>query len=57
MKLESSSSDQTYRASWNGSVFQLLSKGTAGTGIDLMKLSESATPYSYPSNYQPVGPN
>jgi len=33
-----SNTDTTYRASWNGRMFQLVSPGSAGTGLDLLLL-------------------
>ncbi len=51
-----SSSDQTYRAYWNGVVFRMYPKGTAGTGLDLMKMSESTTAYVSTTNGPAVSP-
>jgi len=55
-RFSASSSDQTYRASWNGTVFRLYPKGAGGSGFDLMKMSESTTPYVSTTNGPAVGP-
>ncbi|MEX1119886.1 MAG: type II secretion system protein [Terrimicrobiaceae bacterium] len=51
----SSSSDQTYRAYWNGVVFRMYPKGASGTGFDLLKISESTNAYVSPSTGPAVG--
>jgi len=51
-----SDSDETYRASWNGRMFQLISPGTGGEGIDLSRMYEGGgTAVEFEEGYQPVG--
>ena len=37
--LVTSSDEESYRASWNGRMFQILTPGTEGAGLDLLKIS------------------
>lgn len=55
LSLVTSSDDATYRAAWNGRSFQMLEPGTAGTGLDLSKMAEGGTAFSFGNDYQPVG--
>ncbi len=55
-KFLSTSSDQTYRAYWNGEIFRMYPKGVSGTGLDLMKMSESTNAYVSLSTGPAVGP-
>ncbi len=45
----------TYRAHWNGHMFQLLDAGTAGDGLNLLLMTSSGTSYTFPNGYKPVG--
>ncbi len=49
------SNPELYRASWNGRAFQLLVPGTPGAGMDLLEMTGTRAPASFPSNYRPVG--
>lgn len=51
---EASSSTATYRAKWNGRMFEIVVPGTNGTGLDLMKIMGSSI-QSNPTN-TPVPP-
>lgn len=51
---EASSSTSTYRAKWNGRMFEIVVPGTNGTGLDLMKIMGSSI-QSNPTN-TPVPP-
>ncbi len=51
-----SSSEQTYRAYWNGMVFRMYPKGAAGTGFDLLKMSGTTNAYVSTTNGPAVGP-
>jgi len=42
--LVTSSSDEDYRASWNGRMFQLLTPGTEGAGLDLLRVAGGGEP-------------
>lgn len=58
MNAPTSSSADTYRAFWNGRMYQLLSPGQPGEGIDLMQIKAVSghTPsFSADPNYKPVG--
>ena len=48
-----SSSTNDLRIRWNGTSFELLTTGTAGTGLRYSGGSEYTTPYSFPNGYQP----
>lgn len=37
--LATSSDEESYRASWNGRMFQILTPGTEGAGLDLLKIA------------------
>jgi len=51
-----SSSPQDYRAIWNGRMFEMVSPGATGDGIDLMRLGETAGGgASFSNGYKPVG--
>ena len=44
------------RIRWNGKSFELLNRGTAGTGLRFNHGDDySAEPYSFPSGYKPAG--
>lgn len=43
----------TYRASWNGRMFQMLPAGTAGSGLDLLNMTSSGVPRTYEAGYTP----
>lgn len=45
----------TYRAQWNGRMYQILDAGTAGSGLDLLKMTSSGTSYTFAGGYKPVG--
>ncbi|MEO6846112.1 MAG: type II secretion system protein [Chthoniobacterales bacterium] len=52
-----STSSSDYRIQWNGYSFELLEPGTAGAGLKTgFDSSGGATTYSFPDNYQPIGP-
>jgi prepilin-type N-terminal cleavage/methylation domain-containing protein len=55
LSVVSSDSAETYRASWNGRVFKVLSPGMEGTGLDLAGMHAGGTRASFALNYQPVG--
>ena len=55
MTIESSDDETTFRASWNGRVFQMLEPGTSGSGLDLARMHSSGTAFAFNENYQPVG--
>jgi len=55
-KFEATSSTETYRGFWNGMVFQMYAKGATGTGLDLLKISETTTAYVSTTNGPAVGP-
>ena len=58
MAASTSSSTDSYRAFWNGRMYQLLTPGQPGEGIDLMqiKVVGGHTPsFSANPNYKPVG--
>jgi prepilin-type N-terminal cleavage/methylation domain-containing protein len=55
-KFEATSSTETYRAYWNGMVFRMYPKNAVGTGLDLLKMSETTTAYASTTNGPPVGP-
>lgn len=51
------SSPETYRAEWNGRMFQMINPGSPGTGINLLQVVDGPTvEMVYATNYQPVGP-
>lgn len=53
-----SSDSSTYRIRWNGTTFEVLRPGTAGTGL-LKKFDgtdRAATTYAFPADYAPVAP-
>jgi len=50
------SDSSRHRAQWNGRMYKLISPGTAGSGIDILRLAgRAAAAPSYPSGYQTVG--
>lgn len=52
----SSSDEQTYRAAWNGRMFEMLAPGESGDGLDLSGMvSGTRTAATFAANYQPVG--
>ncbi|HEY8899537.1 MAG TPA: prepilin-type N-terminal cleavage/methylation domain-containing protein [Chthoniobacterales bacterium] len=53
-----SSSTDDYRIQWNGYAFELIRPGTVGMGLLTGERNPgSASSYSFPSDYQPLGPN
>jgi len=51
-----SSGTETYRAQWNGRMFDIIYPGSNGTGLDLMKVvGNPATNTALPTNFTPVG--
>ena len=51
------SANDTYRAEWNGRMFQIVEPGSTGAGINLLQLVDGPTSEMvYATNYQPVGP-
>jgi hypothetical protein len=42
MSMTLSSDANTYRAVWNGRMFEVLSPGSTGTGLDLLRMTEAA---------------
>lgn len=55
-RVETSSSEETFRAAWNGRMFEMKSAGATGTGVDLMLLSDLASsPPTYSAGYKTVG--
>jgi prepilin-type N-terminal cleavage/methylation domain-containing protein len=54
--VEVTSSDDSYRARWNGRVFVLLEPGVAGSGVDLLRLAGKASSApTFGADYKPVG--
>lgn len=51
-----SSNTRDFRIRWNGRLFELIPPGTAGTGLRYAGGTEYTTGYSFPPDYQPVGP-
>lgn len=52
-----SSSSSDIRIRWNGKSFELLKRGTTGTGLSYRgKADYKSSPYSFPSGYRPAGP-
>ncbi len=47
-------SPTSYRAIWNGRMFQATNAGTT-IGIDLLKMNDGGTPAEFDANYKPVG--
>jgi len=47
-------SPSSYRAIWNGRMFQATNAGSV-SGIDLLKMNEGGTPAEFDANYKPVG--
>lgn len=43
------------RAQWNGRMFQMISPGSTGTGLDLSRMAEGTEPTAFAEGYQPVG--
>lgn len=51
------SDESTYRAIWNGRMFEIRPSGVAGTGVDLARMAEQSPEISFASGYSPVGAN
>lgn len=43
----------TYRASWNGRMFQMVQAGTVGSGLDLLQMTSSGVSRTYEAGYKP----
>lgn len=48
--------DTTYRAVWNGRMFELQGPGNATPGLDLLRMMEGGNGAQFGEGYQPVGP-
>lgn len=55
MNLVDSTDQGSYRALWNGRMFELVKPGTQGTGLDLLNMQDSAPAAEFSTDYKPVG--